>query len=423
MTRPTRREFLAAALAAPGLSALAGAAEPAPVVPLPPKKVAGITTVYHHNSHADVILSRLLETQTLDGMGRKPALVLASLYIEQFPETDKGRKLAERHKVPLYKTIEEALTLGTGKLAVDGVLLVAEHGKYPSNAKGQTLYPRRRYFEETVKVFQSSGRVVPVFNDKHLAADWADSKWMYDTAVAMKIPFMAGSTLPLLWRKPAVDVARGAKLSELVAVSYHTLDHYGYHALEMVQCLAERRGDGETGVSAVQCVEGPAVWKEAEAGRFDRKMLDDALGRLEWRKVKGRIEDQVKNPIAFFLEYKDGFKAAILTLNYAVGEWACAWREQGKAEPASTLFWTQEARPFGHFALLVDGVEKMIHTGRPTWPVERTLLTSGALDALLDSKLAGGRRLATPHLEIAYKPTFDWKDPGPPPPGRPIPGQ
>ncbi len=46
-------------------------------------------------------------------------------------------------------------------------------------------------------------------------------------------------------------------------------------------------------------------------------------------------------------------------------------------------------------------IEKMMHTGKPVWPVERTLLTSGALDALLISKRDGGRRLDTPWLNVS----------------------
>ena len=87
------------------------------------------------------------------------------------------------------------------------------------------------------------------------------------------------------------------------------------------------------------------------------------------------------------------------------------------------MFWTQEARPFGHFTFLVEGIERMMHTGQPTWPVERTLLSTGMLDALLTSKLRGGVRLETPHLQIAYQPAAAWKRPPPAPPGRPLDGQ
>jgi hypothetical protein len=419
--RPTRRQFLAKSSAmAVGLGVGADAASHQPSRP----KIAAIVTVYTHNSHADVIVSRLLQTYTLDGKGDRPNLELVSLYADQTPERDLSRTFAKQYGFRLAPTIRDALTLGGKELAVDGVLLIGEHGQYPSNAKGQTLYPRRRFFEESANVMRESRRVVPVFSDKHLSAAWEDAKWMYDTAQAMKIPLMAGSSLPLLWRKPPIDVQKGAKLSELVAVSYHTLDAYGFHALEMVQCLAERRGQGETGLAAVECLEGPEVWKAAERGRFDRRLMDSALERCEQKnRYKGKIEDAAKAPIGCFLEYRDGFKAAILTLNYAVGEWAVAWRDTTAPDIRAALFWTQEERPFGHFSFLVQGIEKMMLTGRPTWPVERTLLTTGALDALHTSKHQGGRRLDTPHLAISYQPTFEWKEPPPPPPGRPIQGQ
>lgn len=442
----SRRQFLASSLGA-GLSlSCSSALHARPVVERSPdrspnwhgretvpqpgaKKVAAAVTVYTQNSHADVIVSRLLQTHTLDGKGPRPELELVSLYVDQFPEKDLSRDLAKKHGFRLSPSIEDALTYqpgapATGKdLAVDGVLLIGEHGKYPENEKGQTLYPRRRFFEETVKVFERTRRVVPVFTDKHLSASCEDAKWMYDKAKEMKVPLMAGSSIPVLWRKPPLDVAKGARLTDMLAISYHTLDGYGFHAMEMVQCLAERRDRGETGLAAVQCLEGPAVWKAGEQGRFDRRLLDAALERCEHKnRFKGRIEDAVKTPVAFFLEYKDGFKASILTLNDAVGEWAVAWREDKKPDIQSTLFWTQEARPFYHFTFLVQGIEKMIHTGRPTWPVERTLLTTGALDALLTSKQKGGVRLETPQLAISYQPTHDWQAPPPPPPGRPLDG-
>ena len=65
----------------------------------------------------------------------------------------------------------------------------------------------------------------------------------------------------------------------------------------------------------------------------------------------------------------------------------------------------------------------MVATGKPTWPVERTLLTSGLLDALLISQKENSRRLETPQLKIAYRCDWDWKQPPLPPPDRPINGQ
>ncbi len=379
------------------------------------KRVAAVVTVYTHNSHADVILSRILQTETLDGKGRRPDLRLTRLYVDQFPPTDLSLRFAAKYGFRIHNTIRDTI-LENGRLAVDGVLLIGEHGTYPQNDKGQELYPRKRFFDETLAAFEFAGKVVPVFTDKHLSHDWGEAKAMVDAAHARRIPLMAGSSVPLTWRKPAADVRKGAKLEEITAVSYHTLYGYGFHALEMVQSLAERRRGGETGIRAVRCLEGAEVWRSRG---FDRRLLEAALSRLS-RPVMQSIESAVPRPVLFQMEYNDGMQANVFTLNTAVGEWAAAWREAGTPEPKSTLFWTQEARPLGHFSFLLRGIEKMVHTGKPAWPVERTLLTTGALDALLTSRQRGGIRIETPHLNISYRPTWEWRDPGPVPTGRPL---
>ena len=388
----------------------------------PPKRIAAVVTEYRHNSHADVIVSRLLLTHTLDRKGERPNLKLVSLYTDQVPKSDTSRKWAKEFNVPICQTVEQTLTLGTGKLAVDGVLLVAEHGKYPKNATGNTIYPKRRLFNEVQKVFRKTGQSVPVFVDKHLADNWVDAKWLHDTAQELKVPLMAGSSLPVLWRYPPVDVKRDAKLKEIVAVSYHTLDAYGYHALEMVQCLAERRAGGETGVKQIQTLTGDAVWKAMDEGLFDPDLLRNALKRLKnspiTRKPDKTLRELVKSPDLFVIEYLDGLKAYILTLNGAVNEWGVAWKTLS-GQKKSTTFWTQEARPYMHFTYLVKGTEKMFHTGLPTWPAERTLMTSALLDALLISKSKNGATLPTPYLNFKYTTQWNWEQPPTPPTGRP----
>ena len=170
-----------------------------------------------------------------------------------------------------------------------------------------------------------------MFIDKHLADNWTDAKWIYDTAKELNAPLMAGSSLPVLWRYPPDDVRRGAKLQEIVAVSYHTLDAYGFHALEIVQALAERRAGGETGVASVQCLTGKAVWEAEKSGVYDRRLLDEALSRLKERPLPPgkKIEELVTEPVLFVIHYRDGLRANVFTLNHAVGEWAAAWRYAG----------------------------------------------------------------------------------------------
>jgi hypothetical protein len=384
-----------------------------------PKRVAGITTIYFHNSHADVLLSRLLQGENLDFHSRKPDLELVSLYIDQFQENDIGRRLAQEYGVRLCATIEEALTLGGPDLAVDGILIIGEHGNYPQNEKGQDLYPRKRFFDAAVSVMQKSGRPVPLFTDKHLSHSWPEAKAMVEEARHLKIPLMAGSSLPYLWRRPPIEVRRGAGQQEAVALSYHTLYGYGFHALEMLQCLAERRKGGETGVQRVRCLEGQEVWKAGKEGLYDQALLEAALAALPGKKPAD-LEAKVPNPALFHIEYRDGFRANVFTLNPVIGAWTIAWKEEGRTEPSATQFWTQEARPLGHFTFLLRAIERMMHSGKPTTPVERTLLTSGMMDFLLTSRLQGGGWIETPELEVRYPPGADWKDPGPPPPSRPL---
>jgi hypothetical protein len=385
----------------------------------PTRRVAAVVTEYRHNSHADVIVSRLLLTDMLDGTGRDSPLKLVSLYTDQRPANDISRLLAASHRFPIKATISDALTLGTGRLAVDGVLLIGEHGNYRVSATGNHRYPKRRFWEETIKVFRDSGRVVPVFIDKHLADNWEDAKFIYDSARELKVPLMAGSSVPGTWRYPPADVARDASITEIGALTYGSTDAYGFHALEAVQALAEQRKGGETGVKAVQCLSGNAVWDALDQRRVDPELFAVALGRVpDYESGKPLDRKAVPRPLLMIVEYNDGLRANVLELNGAVGVWTAAWRYQDR-RIESTQFWTQEARPAAHFTLLLHGIESMILSGKPAWPVERTLLTSGVLDALLQSNVRGGMRIETPYLRVSYKPTWRWQQPPRPPPSRP----
>jgi hypothetical protein len=378
-----------------------------------PKPVAAVVTVYTRHSHADVIVGKVLEGPNYD---RKNLynLKLASLYVDQFPAGDLSRELAKKHGFRLCSTIDEALMLGGDKLAVEGVICVGEHGKYPANEKGQTLYPRRRFFEQVTKTFARTKKVVPVFNDKHLAATWDDAKWMYDRAREMMIPFLAGSSVPLTWRKPELTLPMGCELTEAVALGYGPLEGYGFHALEGLQCMVERRKGGETGVKAVTALSGDAMWQACDRGEFSKALLEETIRRAPAH-AKGDYREltrKSKDAAVWLIEYRDGFKAAAAILNGFLyegdgGAFCFATRIKGEDAPRSCHFYLQQPDPFAHFAELVKAIETLFTTGHPPYPVERTLLTTGILDATMTSRHAGGKRSETPHLAIAYKPT-DW---------------
>src|SRR6185369_15822574 len=169
-------------------------------------KIAAVVTTYFKYSHGQHIVDRFLDGYGWNCTHHYPPMDLVSLYVDQIGRTDLSRERGTRHpSVRLSKTIADALTLGGDKLAVDGVLLVGEHGNYPRNDKGQVLYPRYEFFKEIVEVFKKTGQSVPVFNDKHLSYSWARAKEMVDWSRELKFPLMAGSSLPVTWRRPELE--------------------------------------------------------------------------------------------------------------------------------------------------------------------------------------------------------------------------
>lgn len=408
----SRRAWLGGMAGLPMIgAATVGAAAARPV--REPKTVAAIVTVYRPNSHADVLVGRILEGWRHDG-GPGPDLRLGSLFIDQPEASAFGIELAARHGVPVAETIEEAITLGTGSVAIDGVLCVGEHGDYPRNAKGQRLYPRRRFFEEVADAFQSQGRVVPVFNDKHLGPAWDDALFMYETARVRGIPLMAGSSLPVTFRKPDVAVPMGSELEAALAIGYGPLEDYGYHAIEALQAFVERRHGGEVGVRWVECLEGDSLWEAIDDHAVPADLIEAALRvtpsrpGADWREP-GRRESAL---IRF--EYKDGFQAGVLMLpGFATG-FSVAFKAAADPRPIACEIELRDEPHYPHFAFLLRAIEQMIHSGTPSYPAGRTLLTSGILDRMLTSRSRGGLRVETPELAVGYTPVEYPHAPDPP---------
>jgi hypothetical protein len=139
----TRREFVGGSFAAALTAKTAFGSGVAAKLP-----VAAIVTTYGPDTHADAIVTKILEGYAHDG-GPGPGLKLTSLYVDQQHPKGMSRALAEKHGFQIAKSIDEALTVRGNRLAVSGVLIIAEHGLYPYDADtGQKQYPRRRLFDE-----------------------------------------------------------------------------------------------------------------------------------------------------------------------------------------------------------------------------------------------------------------------------------
>src|ERR1017187_1769131 len=383
-------------------------------------KLAGVVTTYFKYSHAQHIIDRFLDGYGWNGAHHRPPMDLVSLYVDQVGATDLSRERLKRHpEVKGCSTIEEALTLGGRKLAVDGVVLVGEHGNYPRNEKGQTQYPRYEFFERIVKVYRYSGKSVPVFSDKHLSWNWEWARKMYDTSRELGFAFMAGSSLPVTWRTPSVEMPLGSRITEALCVCYGGVDSYDFHGLETIQCMVERRRGGETGVRAIQAYRGDPFWAALREGVWPRPLMEAALSRSHtltpprtgFNHILPSDDDMrrlVKDPVAYRYEHADGLRCTVLLMNGLVKDFNFSAYVNGAREPWSTQMYLP--MPDGRttlanfFSPQVNNVEKMYLTGKPAYPVERTLLTTGLTAAGVDSLFRGQTRVETPHLAIRYQP-------------------
>lgn len=398
----------------------------------PRPKIAAICTVVHKYAHSQHFLDRFLEGYGWDSAHHRPPFDLVSLYVDQVPDGDLSRDRAARFPtMRIYPTVADALTLGTNTLAVDGVLLIGEHGEYGYNAKGQHLYPRYELFKQIVAVYRLAGRSAPIFNDKHLSWQWAWSKEMVETARELGFALMAGSSLPVTWRTPSVDLPLGAPVTEALCVCYGGVDSYDFHGLETLQCMVERRKGGETGVKWLQAYKGEKVWQAHHDGVWSRDLFESALSRSHTVTPTRQgfnntfptfdeLRELVKEPVAYHYEHHDGLKCTMLLLNGLVRDFNFAAQIEGQAAPFSTQMFLPMPPAYttlaNFFSPQVNHVEQLFLTGREPYPVERTLLTSGLTEAGVDSLHQGEIRLETPHLNVAYQPnpesTF-WRDPRP----------
>ncbi|NKB66061.1 MAG: hypothetical protein GKR89_03265 [Candidatus Latescibacteria bacterium] len=381
-----------------------------------PKRIAVIATIYRYLSHAQHFADRFVVGYPYEGRWQRPNMRIVSLYVDQKPEGDQSQDRAREFGFEAYSTIAETLRCGTGELAVDAVLIIGEHGDYDKNDKGQILYPRYEFFKECVEVFEQDGRSVPVYNDKHLSYSFAKAQEMVDDGHRLSFPLLAGSSLPVTYRLPDVELPLDCQIDEALMVGVGGSDPMDYHALEAMQCMVERRRGGETGVKAVQLIEGDQVWQAGEEGRWSKELLEAALSRSDTPRglteEDGRTQDLlgngelprlVENPAAYFIEYRDGLKATLLMLNGAVRDYCFAARVDGFAAPVSTQFFLTPTPNVTYSACLVAKIVEMIESGQAPFPAERTLITCGILESCLTSKVEGHKPLETPHIDVTYR--------------------
>jgi len=423
-SKTSRRSFLA------GLTGFAGATvlgAPALALAAGRRKIAFLGTEVRTHSHAQHFLDRLALGYGWRGGWQEPRVDIASIFIDQFPDGDLGRERVEKYGLKLYPSITEALTLGTGKLAVDGVVIIAEHGKYPTNEKGQRLYPRYEWFKECVRVFEASGRAVPVFNDKHLSTTWTRCAEMVADSKRLGFPFFAGSSLPVTRRMPAIDMPHNAPLAESVCVAYGGVDSYDIHALETAQCMSERRRGGEVGIRSVHALRGARMWEKLAEPQHEttRRLMVSALTRSHNLPVEGGYyTDRISfewarrvfpEGLGYFIEHLDGFRTGMFLVG--IQDFNYAGLRSDTGETISCQMYlpmpTHGSTTADFFHPLARHIEDLVLTGKAPYPAERTLLTSGMTLAAVDSLHRGQVKVETPEMNVRYEvgpeSTF-WRD-------------
>ncbi|MEX0675698.1 MAG: hypothetical protein WD063_01400 [Pirellulales bacterium] len=410
--QPNRRDFLTQCAAGAALvnvsGRLAWAAEADK-----PIRVAALINTFYSRSHAHVILENFLQPYLFNGQVVQPGMDVAGFFVDQIHESDMSRDVAKQFNIPIYPSIAEALCAGGDTLAVDAVLLIGEHGNYPTNAKGQVQYPRKEFFDQIVAVFKRSGRSVPVFNDKHLSYrfDWA--KEMVEVAREMGFPLMAGSSVPLAERRPPLELPAEAEIDEAVSIHGGGLEGYDFHALEVLQSQVEARRGGETGVREVQFLEGESLWKAASAGVWSSELAAAAMAAelganrelVRYIASRGTSPIGEKPPVhAIVVHYRDGLRGVAMKVGNDGIRWNFACRLKGREVPLATAYYVGPWQNRNLFKALSHAIQTHFREKKAPYPVQRTLLASGVLESAMDSRLAGGKLLPTPHLDVAYAP-------------------
>ena len=408
----SRRKFLGQAVATTGALALPTWLQAADDAK--PKTVAFLGTEVRRHSHAQHFLDRLTEGYTWAGGWQQPRVKVASVFIDQFPEKgDLGKQRIEKHSLNQFPTIAKALTLGGSKLAVDGVVIIAEHGNYPSNEKGQKLYPRYKWFKEIVKVFEASGQSAPVFNDKHLSTNWKECVEMVEDAKRLKFAFLAGSSLPVTWRFPSIDMPYNADLKESVCVAYGGVDSYDIHALETAQCMSERRKGGEVGIKSVHALRGEAMWKKLDGRADTQKLVVSALTRSHNLPVEGGFPTSAvtyewakktfPNSVGYFIEHLDGFHTTMILTQIQDFNYA-GMLADGKIVSCQMYLPmpTHGSTTADFFNPLTRHIEDLVINAKANYPAERTLLTSGMVIAGVESLHQGQIKIDTPEMNVKY---------------------
>ncbi len=405
----TRREMLGITGMA-GLAALTGiAAGTVPQTEQKRPRIACLVTYWAAtNSHADWIITKLLDGYWWQGAHTPSRVDVVSVYIHQFDTSELGQKICKSKGIPIFKTAGEAVTLGGEELAVDGVVIVGEHGNYPTDLKGHWLLPRWWIYQQVISVFEQSKRSVPVFNDKHFSYNWDDARWMFDKSRELGFPLTGGSSIPYYFRKPEIELANDTPIKNSIVIGGASDEGGIFHCIDVLQAFVERRKGGETGVKSVQSIRGRETSKWVDRNPWAGKLLDAVAKSFD---LKPGIFQENEQANVCIVKYNDGTKAAVIS-GRGVG-WTYAGEIEGQKEPAivSMLGWAGPYSQYHASNAQPHWITEMMVTRKEPYNAERLLLSTGIVNHYMDSNWENGRYSAvgriveTPYMNMTYRPS------------------
>jgi len=405
----TRRQMLGMTSMA-GLAALTGIASGAvaQTVQKRPRIACLVTYWAAPRSHADWIITKLLDGYWWQGAHTPSRVDVVSVYIHQLAESGLGQKICKSKNIPIFKTVGEAVTLGGKELAVDGVVIVGEHGEYPTDLKGHWLLPRWWIYNQVVRVFEQSKRSVPVFNDKHLSYNWDDAKWMFDKSRELNFPLTGGSSIPTYFRKPEIELEIDTPIKASVVIGGAGDEGAIFHCIDVLQAFVERRKGGETGVRSIQSIRGPESWKWVERNPWAAKLLESV--RTSFDLKPGHFQETTEANICI-VEYNDGTKAAVISGRDVGWTYATEIEGQKEATVISMLDWPGPFDQYHASNSQPHWITEMMVTKKEPFNAERLLLSTGITSHYMESNWengrysAIGRRIETPYMNMTYRST------------------
>ena len=370
--------------------------------PFLPKRIAFLVDSWYPRSHADVIGTRFLNGYRVGEKAYSSPLTVASVYTDAPRPTDQTRVLAARYGFRVAASVADALLEDLqnprSHLAAEGVL-VATREDLPGSGQPQSPARRLHVVREVLRIMDQTGSRAPIFIDKMLASDWADSQAIITEAARHGVPLMAGSVLPFV---PLDQPLRANRVEVGVVIASTPYWAFAFHAAELLQGFMEQRGPRETGISEIRAV-GPAYWTMPSRDRWGGRVVDTLLTSAKTRQARTPAVPSRFGPETHVLliQYVDGARAvlALIPRVFSDSEFLLGAQYGDGSIGASSLILRGE--PFDHFGYLVHELVELFTTGRAPVPAERTLLTTGIVLFGQQARQTDGA-VSSPTLAISY---------------------